>query len=269
MSVKTGSSHILSLEDWQAQFKFKPQGAGLIGVEQECHLTIPDHEGETQRFKVAPISPRVLEHLGISPSFGYELSACQLEHRVGPVELGGVRDALAINERILKQAELDLGFGRSYYEVGPADMPLDVYPRERYRVITQGMPRHILEAACRVIAVHIHVGMPDHETALRVYNNVISDCNELCILGDHSNGERLRLYKMMAGEWIPPEFKTWEDFYQRAIQKKFVHDPRQCWRLIRISIHGTIEFRMFGASNDHAKIMRWAQMCHDKCQRFM
>lgn len=170
-------------------------------------------------------------------------------------------------ESELRQAEKNLDFSRSFINVAPGDMPLDVYPDPtgRYQKIIAGMPRKVLLAACRIIGTHIHIGMPDHDTALRVYNRVISHTRQLSNLGDKSNGRRLEIYKIMAPNPDPPIYKTWEEFYQEAVSNGFASDPRSCWALIRISVHGTIEFRMFGGTDDIDLIAAWAKKCHGLC----
>ncbi len=263
-------------------FKFCPKRSLFVGVERECLLC--NNSG-----KIVPIASKVLESLKkpklirfsfgsgeefewyLPKCFGYELSACQLESRVGPCTLACLMRKLQKLEQILKESERELKFRRSFNEVGPANMPLDVFPDPtgRYQEITKNMPKHILLAACRVIATHVHIGMPDHATALRVYNEVIKYLPILCRSGDKSNGQRLAIYKVMAPDYEPPFYESWEQFYREAVEKNFVTDPRKCWHLIRLSVHGTIEFRMFGATSDLDEIVDWATACHHLCKKAM
>ena len=111
--------------------------------------------------------------------------------------------------------------------------------------------------------------MPDHETALKVYNQTILFCDELCILGDGSNGRRLKIYKIVAPKYKPVPYLDWEDYFKFANENGFVGDSRNCWHLIRISKHGTIEFRMFGATKDLDKIHEWAYVCRELCKKAM
>lgn len=246
------------------RFKFRESGRMLVGVEREC-LIIDNHG------KIVPCAAKVLEYLPDRTRFGYELSACQLEDRIGPVRVDEVKEALLENERDIKAVENRLGFKRLHTEVAPEDMPLDIYldPGGRYQKITKNMPRHILLAACRVTGTHVHVGMPDHEIALHVYNNVINHVEMLCELGNGSGGERLRIYKIMAPDFEAPYYASWLDFYNKSIKKGFESDPRRCWNIIRISVHGTIEFRMFGSTPDLDKIVQWAETCHKLCNEAM
>jgi gamma-glutamyl:cysteine ligase YbdK (ATP-grasp superfamily) len=178
-----------------------------------------------------------------------------------------VMDELLLNEAEIARAEQVIGFERLYKEVAPLDMPLDVYPDPtgRYQRIIKDMPQQILSAACRVVGTHVHIGMPDADTALNTYNKVVPYCEELCLMGDGSSGDRLDLYKTMAPDYQPVPYETWEAFHVEAVEKGFDVDPRKCWHLIRISKHGTIEFRMFGATHDLQKIVAWTKRCHELC----
>lgn len=252
------------LKNFLEKFKFDPKKKLFIGIEREGFL-IDDNNN------IIPFSPIVLVRLTDRSRFGYELSACQLEDRIGPCKLEDLEKQLFENERQIAEAEKELNFGRIYIEVAPNDIPLDVFPDPtgRYQKITKNMPREILLAACRVAAIHVHVGMPDCFTALKVYNEVIRHTNELCVAGDGSCGERLRIYKMMAPDFQPPYYDDWQHFYKTAVEKGFAEDPRKCWNLIRISAHGTIEFRMFGSTSDFKKIINWAKTCHGLCRNAM
>jgi gamma-glutamyl:cysteine ligase YbdK (ATP-grasp superfamily) len=249
----------MEYEQFASKFQFSPQYTRFVGVERECFLT---REG-----RIAPIAAEVIGAVGDPFRFGCELSACQLEERTPPIQLSQVLTVLQENETLVRRAEEELGFRRLYSEVGPADMPLDIYPDPsgRYQSIASQLPKEVLAAACRVIGVHVHVGMPDHETALRVYNSLIPHFAQLCEFGNGSFGERLSLYRMMAPRWKPESYESWEHFYEVAQQQGFAHDPKQCWSLIRISVHGTIEFRMFGSTASHERIFSWAEACHGLC----
>ena len=263
-------------------FKFDASKALFVGVERECFLT--DKDGKLKPFAEQLLSTRYsywrsfgsgdeLSDMPDPKSFGYELSACQVESRIGPCRLSNLRRHLANVEHELQQyVESYNGDLRlSYAEVGPEDMPLDVYPDPagRYREISSKMPPEVLLAALRVIGTHIHIGMPDHETALKVYNEVIKKCDWLCSRGNGSFGERLDIYRIVAPECDPKPYADWADFYRVALAKGFDTDPRKCWTLIRISKHGTIEFRMFGATASLERIVDWAKLCHDLCKEAM
>lgn len=244
--------------EFDRRFKFDPKKTLLIGVEREFFLA--------RNGRIVPESPKVLGRVQ-KPRFSFELSACQVEEKIGPNALNEVASALCADKE-MEAVLADLGLNPRHQELAPADIPLDVYPDPtgRYQRIVKDMPEEILRAACRVAATHIHVGMPSREDAIRVHDAVIRECSTLCALGDHSNGERLRIYNVMARDWEPAPFGTWERYRETAFAKGFFTDPRQCWRLVRISAHGTVEFRMFGATEDLSEILGWVRLCHDLCR---
>ncbi len=251
----------IAMRQFMDLFKFDSSKALFVGVERECFLTDLGN-------MIVPKAPAVLRHLNDPLRYGYELSACQLEERVGPCAVDQILAELVENSLNLDRVGWLMNFKRLHTEVGPENMPLDVYPDPsgRYQEIVKTMPRHILLAACRVIGTHIHIGMSDHETALKVYNHVIKKCDWLCARGNGSFGERLDIYRVVAPDCDPHPYADWADLYRVALEKGFDQDPRKCWTLIRISKHGTIEFRMFGATASLERIVSWAKLCHDLCK---
>ena len=274
------------MKEFLGRFKFDPEKSLFVGVERECFLR------DRQIDKIVPKAPDVLESLkkgipkifctdswfvpdGYEPAvpgeFGYELSACQIESRTGPCVIGELEKGLRETEDRLEMLLYFADLRAHHVAVGPEDMPLDVYPDPsgRYKEITKNMPREILLAACRVIGTHIHIGMPDHETALRVYNRITERFGELCEMGNGSFGERLAIYRKMAPDFEPKPYEGWSGYHRTAVEKGFEKDPRRCWTLIRISVHGTIEFRMFDATKSIEKIVGWARFCRGICEEAM
>lgn len=266
------------------KFAFGVEKGFKIGVERECYLV--DEQGN-----IVPRAFEVLNYLrskanGRADCYGYELSACQLEERLpGPSDFWEVKQLLMLNDQEMAQAETELGFKRLYVGVAPFDVPLEVYPDKRYLRITKTMPVEMLRAACRVAGVHILVGMPDHETALKVYNRTVAFLPELCTLGHTQTGNRLAVYRsvVLKGLYkseriklfedhltttpVPPVYRDWSDFHERAVREGFDQDPRRLWDFIRLSKHGAIEFRMFDTTESIDLIMLWVEYCLDLCQR--
>lgn len=231
----------------------------MVGVERECFLT--------RNGRIVPIAPEIVPAIN-HPAVGYELSACQLEYRVGPSDIGNIRDDIKAMEKVINDAEKKLGFERKFMEVAPDDMLLDVYPDPggRYQKIAESMPRDVLLAACQVAGTHIHIGMKNADVALATYNRVIPHWKHLAAFGDNSKGKRLALYQKVAPFCVPPEYGSWTEFHQSATKRGFSENPRNCWDLIRISKHGTIEFRMFGATDDLDLIQLWISACYTACE---
>lgn len=250
------------MREFSDRFRFSSPLAGYVGVERESFIL--------RNGVISPLAGEILESLADSERFGYELSACQLEDRTPPVRIGNLLSQLTTNDLRIGEVERELGFSRLFQEVGPEDIPLDIFPDPlgRYQEIAKSLRPEILRAACRVTGTHVHIGMPDHTTALRVYNGALPFIPHLCFMGDGSRGERLRLYAMMAGSSVPRPYEDWADFYHEAQTRGFESDPRKNWDIIRISVHGTLEFRMFGATNDRNKIVGWAERCLRICESF-
>ncbi len=191
----------------------------------------------------------------------YELSACQVEHRTQPCETIDELRAVLIESTREGHAIADhIGLRLRALEVAPADMPLDVYPDDkRYAHLAETLPRETLRAACRVAGTHIHRECGDIEEAIRVHNALTRSLEEFMRIGDHSHGERLRLYREMAPRWRPPLYESPEHFHAVAHEQGFEDNPRNCWHLIRISRHGTVEVRAFGVTDDIEEIISWAK----------
>jgi hypothetical protein len=250
----------VGVKSFTSKFKFDSQKHLFVGTEREAFIT--------RNNAIVPIAPELLTKfgLGVNNNYGYELSACQLEMRTCPVLIQSLYDTLTTAGYLLADKEKMFNFKLLHDEVAPYDMPLDIYPNDRYRAITQNMPVETLRAACRVAGTHIHIGMGSPELAIKTYNAVVEQLHYLCKIGDKSNGERLRIYKIMAPDFHPPHYDSWESYERYAKEHDFAESPRNCWHLIRISIHGTIEFRMFGATPSIVEIVQWAAYCHALCK---
>lgn len=252
----------MGFREFEELFKFEPRYRLYVGVERERFIV--DELGNP-----LPMSKQVMETLPLSDSFGYELSACQLEDRVGPLKIGSLEGALRLNDEYIEEAVRSLGLHQRFMEVAPDHMDLTVFqdPTGRYQRITKNMPREVLLAACRVAGTHVHIGMPDITTALKVYNAVVGYWELLCGVIDHSGGERLAIYKKMAKDYEPLRYSSLDAFYQYACLSGFDSDPRKNWQLIRVTIHGTIEFRMAGATVNVSEVVEFAQICFDLCSK--
>jgi gamma-glutamyl:cysteine ligase YbdK (ATP-grasp superfamily) len=222
-------------------------------VEREFFLT--DWEG-----RPVPGSPDFLRMVA-DAAWTYELSACQAEHRTRPHRsLVALLKDLKRGQKQGERVAGVLGYQLRAIEVGPASMPLDIYPHdERYRKIAAQIPREVLSAACRVTGTHLHLGVRSLVHAIEVHNLLIGHLDEFVGLGDHSGGERLRLYRQMATNWRPPRYESVEHLHAVALEQGFEENPRNCWHLIRISRHGTVELRMFGMTADPAEIISWCE----------
>jgi gamma-glutamyl:cysteine ligase YbdK (ATP-grasp superfamily) len=238
------------LEVFSAKFPFQDGLRGYIGIERERFLLSPD----------GTYAPRSQEFLGLvrDPAWTYELSACQVEDRTSPCyEETDILRCLRENDGRGEDVVRALGLRVVATEVGPADMPMDVYPDPRYLQIVQHMSPARLAAACRVIGTHIHVGVASWKHAFSVYHALASHLDELACLGDHSQGERIRLYREVAPAWQPPYYENLAHFFETARAEGFSENPRDCWHMVRITGHGTVECRMFGAAQCPEEVLGW------------
>lgn len=237
--------------DFLSRFNFKKELRGYMGIERERFLATPNG-------KVAPRAKEFLEKID-DPLWTYELSACQVEDRTRPrFGTPGVWCELFRNDIKGVRVARKMGLRIVSLEVGPDDMPLNVYPEERYQKIVTSISHEQLKAACRVAGIHVHIGMKDMQDAIYAYNVLRVELDSLCKLGDNSDGERLRLYKTMAKIWEPPLIESENHFFEIARDQEFHTKPRSCYWLIRISIHGTIELRMFGTTRSRMRIVSYA-----------
>lgn len=241
-------------ENFKNLMVFNQDLAGCISCEREFFLA--NTEG-----KIVPQAHAALEYINDNVFFSYELSACQIEYKTGPTKnITDLMQRIYELEEQCKQFEKDLGLQRLLLEVGPSDMPLDVYPDERYQFFAQTKTDDQLLSMMRVTACQFHIGMPDYETALKVYNSVIKDIPYLITLGDYSHGQRIALYKQATPFWYPPSLNNFEDHYLQATLAGYCADINNCHTLVRITRYGTIEFRMFGAAPTH-EIEKLARTC--------
>ena len=240
-----------NLKRFCENFRFKEEFIGYIGTERERFLR------DKKSGLLLPRSALFLQSIN-NPLWTYELSACQVEDRTNPRKnKKSIVDALRANDVAGHTVAEQLGLRLCTDEVAEKNMPLDIYPEKRYLEISKTIQKAVLMAACRVAGTHIHIGVKNLGHAIRVHNNLRRHLDELCAIGDHSGGERLKLYKLMAPNWNPPHYHGVKHLFRVAQAEKFVDNPRNCWHLIRISIHGTVELRMFGVTENLEEILEW------------
>lgn len=238
-------------------FRFRKDKTGYIGIEREYFLTALD------RKVFLPIAKDFLSKIN-DPRWTYELSACQVEARIDPLKnIKEVKKSLAKNDNYGQNIANSLNARLSIIEVAEKTMPLAVYPNPRYLKIKKSFNREILSAACRVTATHLHFGMPNLQTAIQTNNLLRRKIKYFCDLGDHSKGKRLELYKAVAEHWNPPHYRNTKHFIEIAKKEGFIKNPRDCWHFIRISKYGTIELRMFGATENLKEICEWIKIVQE------
>jgi gamma-glutamyl:cysteine ligase YbdK (ATP-grasp superfamily) len=239
-------------QDFLRQYRFRADLTDFVGVEVEGFLVDPDTNA------VVPRAAEFLDEMRGS-TWGHELSACQVEFRTRPLtNFSQTKDELTELFADGEARARELGLVLRYTEVGPAEMPLTIYPHStRYRQIAAEMDEEKLRAACRVAGVHLHYGVANWSDALAVYDRLRRALPNLIKMGDRSDGERMRLYRLVSKRRDPPELKTTDDLVREAMIDGFFENPRGCWWLLRISTYGTVEVRVFGTTADPHTIVDW------------
>lgn len=236
------------------KFNFDPEKEGYVGIERERFLA--------QNGNLVPKARAFLK--GASDAWIHELSACQVEDRTKPRKKeAAIKSQLLKNDQEGDEIAKNLEVRLKVMEVGAANLPLEVYPKKRYKRLEKDMSEEILRAACRVTGTHIHIGMKNINQAIRAYNRLVLETEKLIKKGDHTAGKRMELYKKVAGECMPPSYDGTDNFYQKAVTENFVGNPQNCWHLIRISTHGTVEVRTFGATENLDEIINWVLAVKD------
>lgn len=242
---------------------FNPELVGCWGIEQEFLICKFDGSLSPPPKPLARQFLRTISNFKDPGDWTEELSACQVEYRTKPyIIIDNVINDLRRGYMEGCHAGQEIGHTLHALEVGPEDVPLDVYDSERYRRLESIFTQDQLRAACRCLGVHIHYGCKDIEHAIDVYNRCAKNLDELCKIGDGSRGERIRLYKQVAKHWYPPNYSSVNEFEQIAEEQGFADDPSNCYHLIRISRHGTVECRMFGNTNCLGRIRSWIERLH-------
>lgn len=242
------------------------------GVERERFIV--DYSGQIVP-RIGILLPRVHEIArdnGLLESlFTYELFAGQIEDRTLPYgSLEELERAMILNDRIMSEAASQFGLAFECSEVVEASRitSLEVNPFDpRHKSIWQSAPLERRTAASIVAAVHVHMSVAEGE-AVRLLNfcrrNVIDD---LIDIGDHSNRRRINAYRAMAEtEGVPPMFSSFAEVLKYIDAKG---GEKNVWDLVRYKRStGTIEFRMFGTTQNVQEALGYVKACIDVAKAF-
>jgi glutamate---cysteine ligase / carboxylate-amine ligase len=220
-----------------------------VGVEEEVLLVDP------QTRALAPVSERVLPALDLPErAAGHEAYAAEVELRSPP------------SPGPLEAVELVRAGRRRVREVGGTPMAVGLHPAAdfgdaplvdlpRYRKVgdaMRGLIRRTPECA-----LHIHVGMPDPETAIRVFNGMRSHLPLLAGLAAGTpfwfgrdsgfDSARATMIRAFPGRGIPPAFRDYEEYaeaVERSVRASGLDDRTLLWWDVRPHPRfGTIEVR--------------------------
>jgi carboxylate-amine ligase len=147
-------------------------------------------------------------------------------------------------------------------------------PLERYEAIHREMRG--LVARTPTAAVHVHVGMPDAETAITVFNGLRAHLPLLQALAAHSpywHGQdsglasaRALMFRAFPRSTIPPAFASWAEYealVEWCVTAAEVDDYTYLWWDIRPSPNlGTVEVRAMDAQSRLETVAGLAALIH-------
>jgi carboxylate-amine ligase len=183
-----------------------------LGVEEELHLV----DGETHA--LTPVATDILARIGVPEGrAAHEAYAAQIELRSPPcADASEVRTALAENRAAAMAAGATL--------LGAGLHPTDTWGESaivdepRYAEVVDSM--RDLFGRTPEAALHIHVGMPDAETTIAVFNGLRRHLPLLIGLTANSPwwfgrdsglaSARWALVRSYPGRGIPPAFESWD-----------------------------------------------------------
>ncbi|HJU48795.1 MAG TPA: YbdK family carboxylate-amine ligase [Gaiellaceae bacterium] len=235
--------------------EFPSGGDFTVGIEEELLLV------DARELALSPDAARVLASMDMpSTAAGHEVYAAQIELRSPPARTTGAAvEALAgLRSRAVGAHALLVGAG-----VHPAgtfgDAPL--VTGGRYGEVAEtmrGLLRRTPESA-----LHVHVGMPDLETAVRVFNALRLHMPLLQALAANSPfwfgrdsglaSARSALVRTYPSRGIPRALRgpgDWEDAARESLEASDFHDPTFVWWDLRLHPrHGTVELRELDAQS--------------------
>ena len=232
-----------------------PRSEFTVGVEEELHLVDPD----THRLRPAAVD--VLGALDLPDEMaGHEAYAEQIELRSTPCanaqevrhELAGARRAAAAAGATL------MGVGLHPTDTW-GDTPLVDKPR--YRELAHDM--RDLFGRTPEAALHVHVGVPDVETGIHVFNRMRRHLPLLIALAanspwwfNHDSGmasARWALVRSSPGRGVPPEFIDWAHYIEHIAKVGTAGGPPDYtlvwWDLRPHPRLGTLEIRELDAQS--------------------
>jgi carboxylate-amine ligase len=230
-----------------------PNSEFTIGVEEELHLV------DASSHELVPSAVDTLARIGLpGDRVGHEAYAAQIELRSPPCATAGeVHDALAENRTAAAAADATLmGVG-----LHPTDAwgGADIVDNPRYAEVAESM--RDLFGRSPEAALHFHVGMPDTETTIRVFNGLRRHLPLLIGLAanspwwfGHDSGlasARWALVRYYPGRGIPPAFESWDHYLEHLERVAEVGGPSDytlVWWDIRPHPRlGTVEIRELDA----------------------
>jgi carboxylate-amine ligase len=243
-----------------------------LGVEEE--LMLVDAETLAQRPVSADVIPRVRAERGVAK---HELFASIVELNTGVCESPDeALDVLRSLRRVTAEAAGEVGCTIAAAGSHPTDIASDqeIADEEHYR----GFVEYAGPTARRqgVQGLHVHVGMPDAETCLRVMERLIPWLPVVLALSANSpwfEGERTGLMStraeilgLLPRHGAPPRFESWAD-WERLVERFVAAGVVPGYGGIHWDIRphpkfGTLEVRMPDQPTDVARTGAFVALVH-------
>lgn len=225
-----------------------------VGVEEELLLVEPNAP-----WGLMPVAAEVLERLGAGNfSAGHEAYAASIELRTPACEsVGEVARSLAAGRRAVAAANATPLVAGLHPTATFGDAELVDEPRyRRVRADMRGLIERTPECA-----LHVHVGMPDAETAIRVLNGLRGWLPLLQALSANSPwwfgrdsgmaSARWAMVRAYPGRGIPPVFADYGDYEEAVAAAQatggFADYTHLWWDVRPHPRHGTVEVREMDA----------------------
>ena len=228
----------------------------MVGIEDEVFLV-------DAALRLSHTAEEVLPRLELPEAeAGFEAFACELELRSPPS--ASAADAVATLKRhraaVRAAGATPLAAGL-HPDAALGDARL--VDRERYRRVGAEL-RGLLTQRSPESALHVHVGMPDADTALRAFNGLRAHLPLLAGLAANSPfwfgrdsgmaSARAALVRAYPGRGVPPSFRDTEDFersLETTLRAAGMEDRTQVWWDLRPHAKlGTVEVREMDAQTD-------------------
>jgi carboxylate-amine ligase len=201
------------------ELTFRPCPGHAFGVEVE--LQILDRESAD----CAPGAPRLLracQEEGIDGTAA-ELMQSMIEVKTGICQsVDEARDQLFARVRRLRNIASSLGYDLALGSTHPFHRATTstIFPGERYEKILHRLQWVTYQRV--LFGLHVHVAMPDAETAIGVNNYLVRYIPHLIALSASSPfwqgidtglaSSRTALYRMLPHSGLPPHFSSWKAF---------------------------------------------------------
>jgi carboxylate-amine ligase len=234
---------------------FHGSAQASLGVEIE--LQILDRESGD----LAPGAVQVLQACAEDPVEGVtaELMQSMIEVKTGVCrDVAAVRDSLVPQLRRVRNIATSLGYDLALGGTHPFSRAgaAAVFPAERY----QRLQEHYawLTNQMLVFGLHVHVGVPDGDRALRVTNAAVAYLPHLLALSANSPfwqgvdtglaSTRAAIFRLLPHAGVPPYFADWPDFceYCRVMHAcGAIQSTKDIyWDIRPRPQQGTVEFRI-------------------------